>query len=218
MAQLIEITVGGTPFVWERLGLKVQQSEIELSDVAIHIHGGAAGFLSCSFALSGTDAHAFSIDSMDGLPVRLCTSDEAHASEVSTIEASAISGVHVIGVDHLVITTDDLMRTSNDIERVLGVACARTRDAGHGVTQAFHKIDNTILELVTGPHVKHEGAKWWGFVLTVDDIDRWWNAVGEEAASQPRDAVQQGRRIATVHSSVGLGVPVAVMSPHVRVK
>lgn len=215
VVQLKEVAVGGNVASWRRLGLQIEDSRGLASGVAIDIHDDQEGLLSCSFSHDQTADNQSGFDVIDGLSIRL--HHHSHSRPLPAFElSSTFDGVDFIGIDHIVITTDDLDRTSDAIENVLGVSRARTRDAGHSVTQAFHKLDNTILELVTGPHVKHLGAKWWGFVLTVNDIDHWWKQVGESVAMPPRDAVQQGRKISTIHSSVGLDVAVAVMSPHIR--
>jgi hypothetical protein len=50
----------------------------------------------------------------------------------------------------------------------------------------------------------------------VDDLDSAIAWLGPDAIGAPRDAVQHGRRIASIKKDVGLGLPVALMSPHVR--
>lgn len=215
--RLTQIDVGGAVSSWQRVGLQINDSRGLVSGVEIDIHGDQKGLLSCSFSHDQAAGDQSVNDVIDGLPIRWHYHPDTTPFSASE-PTSTYEGVEFIGIDHIVITTDDLDRTSDAIENVLGVSRVRTRDAGHSVTQAFHKLDNTILELVAGPHVKHTGAKWWGFVVTVNDMDRWWSHVGEDVATAPRDAVQQGRKISTIHSSVGLGVATAVMSPHVRVR
>jgi len=215
MVRLTELVVSGTPAAWRAIGLNVNRSVGIVADVVITIHHNENSALSCSFSEEEISDTQPVIDSIDGAPMRLHHSSGKEMIS-SFAKTNSSDGIAFIGIDHLVITTDDLGRTSAALEHALGVPCARTRDAGHSVTQAFHKLDNTIVELVAGPHVKHTGAKWWGFVLVVEDIDRWWKEVGESVATPPRDAIQHGRKISTIHSSVGLGVAVAVMSPHVR--
>jgi hypothetical protein len=51
----------------------------------------------------------------------------------------------------------------------------------------------------------------WGFVLNVKDIYAVANHVGPDVLSIPKPAVQAGKLIATFRSSVGLGVPLALM-------
>lgn len=216
MVRLTELVVGGNLDAWSSIGLPVHTSNAYAFDVVIQVRDHLSGLISCSFSDSRVTDSPSPIHSIDGLPMQLNEPSDTTPMP-SFIERGTLASVAFIGIDHVVITTDDLARTSEAIESVLGAPCARTRDAGHSVTQAFHKLDNTILELVTGPHVKHSGANWWGFVLTVKDIDLWWKQVGESVATPPRDAVQQGRKISTIHSSVDLGVAVAVMSPHIRI-
>jgi hypothetical protein len=56
-------------------------------------------------------------------------------------------------------------------------------------------------------------AAFWGLTLVSADLDATRAALGDELIGAPRDAVQAGRRIATVRRSAGLGTAVAVMSP-----
>jgi hypothetical protein len=56
----------------------------------------------------------------------------------------------------------------------------------------------------------------WGVVFVVEDLDATVAWLGPDVVSTPRDAVQSGRRIASIRREVGLGLPVALMTPHVR--
>ena len=77
--------------------------------------------------------------------------------------------------------------------------------------QAFHRSGEVIIEVVqTRSSV---GTSLWGFVLVTNDLDDMVERLGGDVLSAPKAAVQPGRRIATVRSSVGLGVNVALMSP-----
>jgi hypothetical protein len=84
--------------------------------------------------------------------------------------------------------------------------------------QAFFRLGEAILEVVQEPYELVErrdgderSARLWGLALLSSDLDRTVRALGEHAGA-PRDAVQPGRRIATVRRSAGLAVPVAVIS------
>jgi predicted enzyme related to lactoylglutathione lyase len=232
MPRLAECEVGGHPEPWAKLGLNCANEYVFIDEVKFRFSPDDAGFLSWTFASPAFTGETK--DAIDGVTTYLVSqphlvnqraSDSDLHKVVSTLDDGETlggqfvspSGVQILGLDHLVLMTDDLDRTSAEVERVLGVQCSRVRDAGNSVMQAFHKLDNTIIEIVSGPHVKHHGTRLWGCVVTVDDIDAWCTAVGTEVASPPRTAVQPGRYITTVRESVGLGVAVAVMSPHVKV-
>ncbi|MCE2817043.1 MAG: hypothetical protein LW686_00105, partial [Ilumatobacteraceae bacterium] len=111
---------------------------------------------------------------------------------------------------------DDIDRTTQAITAALGLKVRRERQLGNGAVQRFHKLDNTIIEVVTGPHITQPGASLWGMVASVDDLFDLAEELGENTTSPPKKATQPGRYISTVRGSVGLGVPFALMTPHVR--
>ena len=85
--------------------------------------------------------------------------------------------------------------------------------------QAFFRLGAEILEVVQEPeHIVADAggpdrpARLWGLALIAADLDRTVTLLAPHA-SAPHDAVQQGRRIATVRRSAGLGLPVALMTP-----
>ena len=80
--------------------------------------------------------------------------------------------------------------------------------------QGFHRIGRggLIVELVERPDLPAGPASFWGLVVIVDDIDAACELIGAERISPPKDAVQPGRRIATIRADVGLGLPVALMT------
>jgi len=114
-------------------------------------------------------------------------------------------------VDHVVVMTDSLERTSSAIEERAGLEIRRTRDAGKGVRQAFHRSGEVVIEVVQAPGVTEPHL--WGFVLVARKFDDVVSQLGESVVSIPRNAVQPGRRITTVRREVGLGVNVALISP-----
>jgi hypothetical protein len=117
----------------------------------------------------------------------------------------------VTGVDHVVINTPDLMRTSDALTVATGAPLKRVRDAGNNVQQGFHRLGSVVVEIVTAPSMQLGPASLWGFVLNVKDIYAVANHVGPDVLSIPKPAVQTGKLIATFRSSLGLGVPVALM-------
>jgi hypothetical protein len=55
-------------------------------------------------------------------------------------------------------------------------------------------------------------ARFWGLAFQVRDLDATCQHLGDKVG-EPRDAVQPGRRIATLRREAGLGPAVAFMSP-----
>jgi hypothetical protein len=154
-------------------------------------------------------------------------SDDATAHSVDGVATRVIAELQpvpelthqfaVTAIDHIVITTGSLERTCGAITEQLGLPLKRIRDAGHGVRQGFHRAGSLILEIVERPDLAPEtSAEIWGVVFVVDDLDSAIAWLGPDAIGAPRDAVQHGRRIASIKKDVGLGLPVALMSPHVR--
>ena len=113
-------------------------------------------------------------------------------------------------VDHVVALTGDLDATVDALVAE-GLDHRRTRDAGDGFRQAFFLVRPTLLEL-GGPADGHDGPAFWGLTLVVADLDAAAARLGD-CVSAVKDAVQPGRRIATVHRHAGLGLPVALMTP-----
>lgn len=130
----------------------------------------------------------------------------------------------VIDLDHVVLRSPDLERTTAMFENQ-GVECRRIRDVPLGdvpMQQRFFRIatgvadsdTSTILELV-GPAAPTEGgpATIWGLACVVDDINAAVAALGD-VCSEARDAVQPGRKIATVRTrELGIGLTLALMTP-----
>jgi len=120
-------------------------------------------------------------------------------------------------VDHVVIFTPRLERTIEAFESA-GVRCRRIREVGPAdrrLRQAFFRFGEVIAEVVEAPEEqagRAGAARFWGLTLAVPDLERVAGDLGERVGSI-RDAVQPGRRIATVRERAGLGIPVALISP-----
>jgi hypothetical protein len=87
--------------------------------------------------------------------------------------------------------------------------------------QAFFRLGAEILEVVQEPEdvVAREGADrpafFWGLAFVAPDLEATVAGIGD-GASEVRDAVQPGRRIATLRRSAGLSLPAALMTPTIR--
>ncbi len=126
----------------------------------------------------------------------------------------------VAAIDHIVAMSPALDRSVAAL-RAAGLDLSRIREeptpAG-APRQAFFRLGEEILEVVQEPEraVERGGgadrpARLWGLALLAPELDRAVAALAEHAG-EPRDAVQAGRRIATIKRSAGLAVPVALIS------
>ncbi len=204
MARLVSLVAGGQRSLWKSLGLTSTDHACLIGDVSLRFFDGVVGLHAWSF-LSGHDVETH----IDGIPTSLTT------HSIPDGESWVLGSQKITGLDHVVVNTDNLDRTCAAITEVLGCEVRREREVGNGVVQRFHKLDNTILEVVTGPHVTTPGASLWGMVISVDDLFDYCEEVGDTVASPPKKATQPGRFISTVRGDVGLGVPLALMTPHV---
>jgi hypothetical protein len=119
-----------------------------------------------------------------------------------------------------VVATPDLERTTKVLES-LGVLARRTRDSGtYGATmrQRFFRLGEVILEVIgmAEPTPPEQGgdrpAVFYGLAHTVADLDATKALLGD-ALGNPKDAVQPGRRIATLrHKQLDMSVATAFMS------
>ena len=69
------------------------------------------------------------------------------------------------------------------------------------------------MEVVERAGLPDAPAWFWGLVINVEDLDAAAVRIGPDGLGAVSDAVQPGRRIATVRAELGLGVPVALMTP-----
>jgi hypothetical protein len=201
MTTIAELVVGGLPDPWESFGFaKLSQegsrSFFSLADVSLVVDSTLEPGM-VSWTLAGAPSTTGNIDS-------IATNHLAHDFRGDA------GRVGCLGVDHVVIRTDDLDRTCMAITEATGAEVRRVRDAGGGVTQAFHKLGAVVVEVVAGgdqvatPHL-------WGFVINVADLDAIATWAGPDVVGTPKPATQPGRRIATARSGAGLGVPFALM-------
>jgi catechol 2,3-dioxygenase-like lactoylglutathione lyase family enzyme len=137
--------------------------------------------------------------------------------------ADEAAGPHpngVVRIDHVVLLTPDLDRTVEELEGQ-GFDLRRRRDAptpGGSARQAFFRAGEPILEVVLAPDGSSVArdpngpARLWGLAFGVENLDVTARVLGDLLGS-PRDAVQPGRRIATLRAEAGIGTAVAFMSP-----
>ena len=193
--RLASVVVAGGIAPWEALGFTAVGSVIPLSNGAIECDPAASGM--STLRVTGV-ADRFEIDDV-----------AVSAGDVASDSVRHPNGCHEL--DHVVIMTPSLERTSAAIEAGLGLPLKRIREA-RSVRQGFHRFPDRgcIIEVVESDRVGI--AALWGLVVIADDLDLCCATIGGDLMSGPRPAVQPGRRIATIRSAAGLPCPVAVMS------
>ena len=137
-------------------------------------------------------------------------------------DVPAVDGTHhrstshpngVVSVDHVVVTSPNLATTTAEFEEN-GFPLRRTHPIGSN-EQRFFWAGDTIIELVGPAAATDSGpAQIWGVALVSNDLDESKRHLGKRL-SDPRGAVQPGRRIAAIRTKEhGISITIALMSPH----
>ena len=142
----------------------------------------------------------------EGAPDGLVT-EEARPERLETTIRHPNTAVRI---DHLVVFTPELKRTITAFEGS-GLDLRRIREPdepGPPVRQAFFRLGEVICEVVENARAPAGPAAFWGVTFAVADLDRSAELLGPNLG-EIHDAVQPGRRIATVRKEANLGIPVA---------
>lgn len=207
MTAIGELLVRSPVEPWQRIGLRIEDGRSWIGGVCLRFiddaHDDGVEPALIGWTLVGSPSTPSTID---GLPT----------SYLDEIEPSTWQHeLGVTGIDHVVVMTSSVERTCGEIQRVTGEPLKRIRDTGT-VRQGFHRMGSVIAEVVESDRVTGDEANFWGFVMVVDDLHETAGRLGPEMLSPPRTAVQPGRLIASFRATAGLGLPIALMSPHVR--
>jgi hypothetical protein len=203
-----ELAVADPPGAWAAVGFTVEGETCVVGEVRIRLSGKGEGGGLIGWSLRGVGA-----TELDGLPTT--RSDRPPPGEAPPHPNG------IAAIDHVVAISPDLERTVTAL-RAAGLDLRRVREeptpAG-APRQAFFRLGATILEVVQEPPeaIERGGgpdrpAFFWGLALVATDLEATVAGLGDRAG-EVRDAVQPGRRIATLRRSAGLGVPVALMTP-----
>jgi hypothetical protein len=193
---LRSLWIADPPAAWEALGFSVVSDDALLLG-GIRIVLGAEGRGVAAWAVNGIAP----VDVIDGLDTR---SPGPAAVGVASEHPNGATGV-----DHVVVVTSDFDRTAAALDQA-GMPLRRVRDAG-GFRQGFRRLGPAILELVEARELPGADARFWGLTLTVADLDALAERLGDRL-HPIKDAVQPGRRIATLDRSAGPSLHVAFMS------
>jgi len=205
MTAIGELVIASPVEPWQAIGLQVTDGVARVGGIAlrfVQVGGdGREGVVSWGLVGSPTD-----VADIDGLATH-------HLEEAP--EGGRSHALDIVGFDHLVVMTSSLERTCGAIEAATGEPLKRIREAG-AIRQGFHRLGELIIEVVESPQVNAPTASFWGFVWNVADLHTTCDHLGTDVISLPKAAVQPGRFIASVRATVGLGLPVALMTPPSR--
>jgi len=200
------ITVADDPERWRAARFEVDGGHCDLGTVRIALAGRDAGRGMIGWSVRGLDGA-----DLDGLRPSTSTSDPR--------AAGAPQPNSTVAIDHLVAFTPDRDRTVAAFQ-ANGLEPRRLRDEptpGGAGRQAFFRLGEVVLEVIEyaadSPRAadRDAPARLWGLALAVDSLERCAEVLGDNLG-KPRDAVQPGRRIATLRRSADLAIPIAFMS------
>ncbi|HEY7256016.1 MAG TPA: VOC family protein [Solirubrobacterales bacterium] len=205
---LDELTVIDSPAAWREIGFAIDGDTCVVSQTRIRLAPGESGLGLSEWSLRGI------VDSADLDGIRTTRSDRPPP------ETAPMHPNGVTALDHVVAVTPDLERTVAAMEAA-GLDLRRLREeptpAG-APRQAFFRLGEVVFEVIQEPPdaIERAGgdhrAFFWGLAFVAPDLDATVASLGDRIG-EIRDAVQPGRRIATLRRSAGLTLPIALMTP-----
>jgi len=201
--QLLGLDLAADPEAWTSLGFTVgEDDDCRVDGVTLRL--GRRGTRISGWALAGMPG---GID-VDGL----------RTTDAPSAVSPSIAPTHPNGtaaIDHVVVMSPDPKRTIAALgeHNIMPRRRRRTDEYGPPFTQTFFRLGDPILEVI-GPDepMGTDPARFYGIAFTVRDLDATASALGARLGAI-KDAVQPGRRIATLRRESGAGVPLAFMSP-----
>ncbi|MCB0971546.1 MAG: hypothetical protein KDA97_08525 [Acidimicrobiales bacterium] len=214
--RLVELRIADDPTSWRDAGFAVDDDLVALGAVQVRLVGrsgddtpsGVVGWTLVGVTVADGD--------LDGLPTEVAVPTATDDADPAPTHPNGCTGL-----DHVVVLTPDLDRTLAALDAA-GLDLRRIRDTtsyGSPMRQAFFRLGPVILEVVsgdtgTGVPAVDAPATWFGLAIDVADLDETAATLGDGLGSI-KDAVQDGRRIATLrHRDLGLSVAIAAMDDH----
>ncbi len=201
---LEELLLGDEPEAWRRLGFEVHPDGVcRVGAVRLRLAGSGVGEGVAGWSLSGIET-----TDLDGLPTAIAPTESAESEPAAHPNGAA-------ALDHVVAFTPDIARTLAAFAAA-GIEPRRSGEiqSSQGPRQmAFFRLGEAVLELVQAPEPgpRSQPAAFWGLVVIVRDIDAAADQLGP-LLGRIKDAVQPGRRIATIRPEAGLSAPLALMT------
>ena len=207
---LDELTVADAPAAWRACGFEVEGELCTVGATRVRLAPDSGGKGLTGWSLRGLEG-----TELDGLATT--RSDRPLPTE-RPLHPNGITAL-----DHVVAISSDLDRTVAALcEAGLDLRRIREEPTPAGAPrQAFFRLGEPILEVVQAPAeaIERTGgdrpAFFWGLAFVAPEIEATVASLGDRV-SEVRDAVQPGRRIATLRRSAGLSLPVALITPAVK--
>jgi len=208
---IAEIVVGDEPESWRAAGFTVDHDGgCRVGTVRIALVGRGSGKRIRSWSLRDAAPGSLGDGQVDGL---------ATGADERPADPPAEHANGVTSIDHIVLATGDPGRTTAALE-TCGFEALRVRTTdtyGAPMRQTFFRAGEVIVELIGPDELPADGpggpAAFFGLAYTVRDLDATAARLGE-ALGTAKDAVQPGRRIATLrHEQLGMSVATAFMTP-----
>ncbi len=210
---LVGLAIADPPERWAALGFDVNNGQIAAGSVMLTLGiapqgGGIVGWTLArgpAGAGTGGGAEVGGDGAVGGLATRWLS------AEAGTDEPADGSGRTV---DHVVVVTPGFDGVAAELgER--GLALRRVTEL-RGARMGFRRLGGPILEVVEAREA--ERTAFWGVTFGLSDPPGGAESLDELCArnrfvSEPRPAVQPGRRIATVAREAGLSTRVAFIDP-----
>jgi hypothetical protein len=195
--ELAELAIADPPDAWRELGFEVDEhGHLDIGGVRIRLGGDGSGIT--AWSLMRVNA----MGSIDGLP-----------SPVPRVLYPPPFKTHpngATGIDHVVILSSSLERTAAALSRA-GIELKRLHESDRG-RMGFRRLGPAVLEVVERDDLGSDEARFWGLAAVVISIEELAERLGDRLGPI-KDAVQPGRRIATLRDNAGTSVPLAFMSP-----
>jgi len=185
---------------WKLAGFAESKRVVSLKDVDILFESGSGGLTAWGWEGIPADLETFC-----GIPT-------------FAYDKTAFGSKHpnqALSVDHIVLHTNDADYVKSEFAKLNLQPRAQRDDIYPGITQIFFRPgQGPVIEVVVNKDFPKSFL--WGTTLVTADIDAAKEAL-KENASNPKNAVQPGRRILTVRGqNIGIRTNVALMTPHVK--
>jgi hypothetical protein len=216
--------IADDPITWRSMGFAlINNNEVHLNGVIIKLLGKSA-----RTRKYGMESWGFTVPSNSVIPTNLLGIPTTTTTTAPNKTPPSTQQPHhpnsAFAIDHVVLYVKDEITLKQQFaslpgfdirgERILGSPPSNTSTTMKQIF--FRPGGGTIIECLVGlPDV--ENNELWGLTIAVQNIEPAKQILGNENASNIRDAIQKGRKILTIrHEKLNSLTNIALMTPHVK--